>query len=140
MSSNFIAWWGAGLSTLLAIAKLWEMWRDRFRVDVGRNFTSDSEIGNEIFIRNLAAHPVILSYWELLYVSGRWPFLKFSSLKDPGPDASDVRIEAHSSITFRFADGDYFSWSAKALKGRRIYIRLHIAGRRPILKKVYDSQ
>jgi hypothetical protein len=124
----------------LAIATLWEMWRDRFRFDVGRSFTSDVEIGNDVFIRNLAAHPVILSYWELLYVSGRSPFRKFPILEDPGPDASDVLIGAHSSITFRFADGDYFSWSAKALKGRRIYIRLHIAGRRPIFKKVYNKQ
>jgi hypothetical protein len=61
----------------LAIATLWEMWRDRFRFDVGRSFTSDVEIGNDVFIRNLAAHPVILSYWELLYVSGRSPFRKF---------------------------------------------------------------
>jgi len=134
---NFIAWWGAGLSTLLALVKLWEIWRDRFRLDIGSNLTSDPEIGNEIFIRNLSGYPLILSYWELLHGSGVWPFLKLSEFESPGPDASDLRIEAHSSKSFTFSEAYHFGWSEKSLKGRKIYMRLYIAGRRPILKKVY---
>jgi hypothetical protein len=44
--TTLIAWWGAGLSTLLAIIKVWEIWRDRFQLDVSYNFRSDGNIGN----------------------------------------------------------------------------------------------
>ena len=134
---NYVAWWGAGLSTLLAVVKLWELWRDRFRIDVGHNFTSEPEIGNEIFVRNLSVKPIILSHWELLHGSGIWPFRKFTELESPGPSASDIRIEPHSSKTFTFSEVNHFDWGHKALQGRKIYMRLYVAGRRPVLKKVY---
>lgn len=134
---HYIAWWGAGLSTLLAVVKLWELWRDRFRIDVGYNFTSDPETGNEVFVRNLSAKPIILSYWELLYGEGSWPFRKLTEFESPGPDVSDTRIEPHSSKTFTFAEGSHFDWGHRTLQGRKIYMRLYVAGRRPVLKKVY---
>ena len=134
---TFLAWWGACLSTLLAVVKLWEIWRDRFRIDVGYNFTGQPDIGNEVFIRNLTGYPIILSYWELLWLSGRWPFRVESQLFTPEDDARDIRIEAHSSLTLAFKGQDHFDWGVDALKGRRIYIRLCIAGRRRILRKVY---
>ena len=134
---NYIAWWGAGLSTLLAAVKLWELWRDRFRIDVGCNLTSNPDIGNEIFIRNLSAKPVILSYWEVLYGSRAWPFRKFSEVESPGPDVYDSRIDPHSSKTLTFSEQNHFGWSRTTLKGRKIYIRLFMAGRRPVLKKIY---
>jgi hypothetical protein len=135
---NYIAWWGAALSTLLAIIKVWEVWRDRFRINIGHNFTSDPYEGNEIFVRNLAGHPIIISYWELLHGTGIWPFRKLSSFESPGPDATDIKIEAHSSKSFVFSEGEHFGWSKKYLNGRKIYIRLYIAGRSPLLKKVYE--
>lgn len=134
---SFVAWWGACLSTALAGVKLWELWRDRFRVSVSYNFTSDPDSGNEIFVRNLAQHPIILSYWEVLLVSRYPPFRKFSGVVEPSPDIRDFRIDAHSTYTLHFRYGDHFNWGVEFLKGRRIYIRLHVAGRRPILKYVY---
>lgn len=132
-----LAWWGAGLSTLLAGLKLWEIWRDRFRIDVGYNFTDSSDIGNEIFIRNLTSAPIILGYWELLRLSGRWPFRTESALATPQEDARDIRIDTHSSLTLTFRDEHHFGWGAQAMKGGRICIRLWIAGKRPVLWKVY---
>lgn len=134
---NYIAWWGACLSTLLAIVKLWELWRDRFRIDIGHSFTSEPELGNEIFVRNLSANPIILEYWALHHVSGFWPFRKFSEFESPGPDACDIRIEPHSSQSFTFNGQYHFGWSEKSLQGRKIYMRLYIVGRRPVYKKVY---
>jgi len=134
---NYIAWWGAALSTLLALVKLWELWRDRFRIDVDCNLTSMPEIGNQIFVRNLSANPMILSYWELLHGSGVWPFLRFSVFESPGPDANDIKIEPHSSKTFKFAEANYFGSGHKFLQGRKIYMRLYVAGRRPVVKKLY---
>ena len=137
--SPLIAWWGAGLSPLLATVKLWELWRDRFRLEVGYSFAGDENVGNSIHIRNLSSRPLILSYWELLYCSGRWPLREFQDITCADYDSGDRRIEPHSTLELHFAEENYFSWGHKTLKGRRIYIRLIIAGRRPILKLVYPS-
>lgn len=134
---SLIAWWGAGLSTLLAIVKLWELWRDRFRLDVGYNFAGNVEDGNTILIRNLSGKPIILPFWEVLYVSGYWPRRKFETVAYQDHDLGDRRIEPHSTLKLHFTEQNYFSWGRKALKGRKIFIRLHIAGRKPILKQVY---
>lgn len=82
--------WGAALSTMLAGIKIWEIWRDRHRVEIGYSFVDDETVGNSISIRNLSGRAFILSYWELLYGSGRWPFRKFSELRSP---TSTLRIE-----------------------------------------------
>lgn len=135
--SALIAWWGAGLSTLLAIVKVFEVWRDRFRVEVSGNFTGSESIGNEILIRNLSSRPLILTYWELLYCSGRWPRRSFESFESADFDSGDRRLEPYATHTLHFAEQNYFSWGYKVLKGRRIFIRLHVAGRRPMLRLVY---
>jgi hypothetical protein len=136
--STLIAWWGAVLSTLLALAKLWELWRDRFQIEISRNFTSSPEIGNEILIRNLSSRAFILAHWELIYGTGRWPARRFTPLASPDYyDAGDLRVEPHSTHTLPFRDEEHFDWGVDALKGRRLFIRLHIAGRRPILRLVY---
>ncbi|WP_067987333.1 hypothetical protein [Neptuniibacter pectenicola] len=134
---NYIAWWGAILSTLLACIKVWEIWSNRFRLDIGHNFTSDPIQGNDILIRNLSSKPIILEYWELHYCSRWWLLRKFEEFESPGPDACDSRIEAHSSKTLSFREQYHFSWSDKALKGRSIYIKIYIAGRKPFYRKVF---
>lgn len=137
LGTTFFAWWGAGLSSLLALAKLWEVWRDRFQVEVSFNFTSAPKIGNDIRVRNLSGRTFILAHWELLYCTGHWPARKFSHLTSREYVAEDSRVEPHSTHTLSFSEQDYFDWGVDALKGRRIFIRLHIAGRRPILRLVY---
>ena len=134
---DLIAWWGAGLSTLLALVKLWELWRDRFRINIGYNFTSCPDVGNEIHVRNLSHTPIILGSWELFYRSRLWPFRKDAPIDSAGPDACDLRIEPHSSQTLSFRESEHFDWSFKSMKGRSIYIRLFIAGRRSLAKKVH---
>lgn len=137
--STFIAWWGAGLSTLLALVKFYELWRDRARVEVSYNFTGDVNIGNEVFIRNLSNRPVILTHWELLYCSGRWPRRNFTPLESADFDTGDRRVEPYATHILHFAKQKYFGWGYKALNGRRIFILLHIAGRKPLLKFVYSQ-
>jgi hypothetical protein len=73
----------------------------------------------------------------LLYGTGRWPVRRFTHLASPDYDVGDHTVESHSTYTLPFRDEDYFDWGVDALKGRRIFIRLHIAGRRPILRVVY---
>lgn len=137
--SSLIAWWGAGLSTLLAVVKLYELWQDRFRVDVSYNFTSSESIGNEVLIRNLSNRSLILTHWELLYCSGRWPRRSFEPFASADFDAGDHKLEPYATYTLHFAEENHFSTNHKALNGRRIIIRLQIAGRKPILKLVYTQ-
>jgi len=131
------AWWGAVLSTILAAIKGWELWRNRFRVEIGGGFTSAPDIGNEVRIRNLSPNPLILVHWEVFYGSGFWPFRKEISLRDRDYDASDTTIAPVSTYTLTFADESYFSINPNRLKGRSVFIRLHIAGRGAILRKLY---
>lgn len=128
---------GAVLSTILAAVKGWELWRDRFRIEVGGSFTSAPDIGNEVRIRNLSLKPLILVHWEVFYGSGIWPFRKETSICDRDYDASDATIAPASTHTLTFAGESYFSTSHDRLKGRSVYIRLHIAGRGTIRRKLY---
>lgn len=63
------AWWGAGLSTLLALIKIWEIWKDRFRIEI--NFLDDSDetayyFYEEINIFNFHSKPIFLERWDIL--------------------------------------------------------------------------
>jgi hypothetical protein len=137
VTSDYLALWGAGLSTLLAVIKVWEMWSNRFRLEVSHTFASSPEIGNEVVIRNLSGQPVILTCWELQHRSGRWPFAKFESFESAEHDTGDVTIQAHSTYTLRFTEANHFAWSSRALRGRSIVIRLCLAGRRPTTRLVF---
>ncbi|GGJ06727.1 hypothetical protein [Halopseudomonas pertucinogena] len=132
----YIAYWGAGLSTLLALLKLWEYWQHRFRLDVSYRLTGNEYEGNQIFIRNLSDRPIILDHWELSYVKGRWFWRKLSPIAT-ATDPIQLRIEPCSSATFDFREENHFGWSAAALKGRRICIKLYVVGRKPRLKTIY---
>ncbi len=134
-----IAGWGAFLSTLLAVIKICEIWKDRHRVDVTYSFTTDEERGNTILVRNLSGRPLILTYWELLYGARSWRPREFQPMQWPDHDFGDIKIEAYSTHSLCFVDEHHFSWHDKFLKGRAIYIRLHFAGRKPVVWLVYPS-
>lgn len=134
--TTILAVWGALVSTLLAGVKLWEAWRARFRVEVVASLTGSEDLGHTVSVRNLASKPVILGYWQILRISGRWPFQKEKCLVSPGENANDTSIPAHSALSLCFRDEEHFAWGPASLKGDRIFIRLHFAGRRPMLRKV----
>jgi hypothetical protein len=136
--TSLLAMWGAFLSTLLAAVKLWELWRSRLRLDIGYNFTGSEEIGNEIIIRNLSGTPFLITYWELLWRQRTFLHWKQSHLIGPEEDNEDIKVGAHSSIKLTFREQNHFDWGVSALRGRTIFVRLHIAGKsRPVLRKVY---
>lgn len=132
----YIAYWGAGLSTLLALLKLLEYWQHRFRLDVSYRLTGSEHEGNQIFIRNLSDRPFILEHWELSYVKGRWLWRSLSPVAS-SMEPIQLRIEPSSSVTFDFKEENHFGWSTVALRGRRICIKLYVAGRKPRLRTIY---
>ncbi|MXX86186.1 MAG: hypothetical protein F4Y71_06985 [Acidobacteria bacterium] len=133
----WLALWGAAISTILGALKVRGIWKERFRIDVDALLTGSVELGNTVTIRNLGGKPVIVAYWELVWRSGWWPCRQESLLSSPAEFARDIQIAAGASHSLRFADSDYFDWSARALKGRSIWISLRVAGRkRRVLRKL----
>lgn len=135
ISTQMLALWGAVLSSILAGIKIYEFWGNRFRVNTRCNFTSDPNEGNQISIRNLNREQIILEHWELYYKKGYWPFAKLKEIASPGPESCDIHIKAHDSLTLHFTDGEHFSWRS----GRKIVIKLWIAGRRPFYRTVFKG-
>lgn len=138
---DVVAIWGAGLSTLLACVKLWELWKSRSRIEVSYNFTGTEDIGNEIILRNLSATPLLITWWDLLWQHRRW--LRWNESKRISPDEffEDLVLNGHSSSRLSFQGPTYFDWDYGSLGRDSIYIRLHIAGRsKPVLVKVYDAR
>ncbi|MCF6217248.1 MAG: hypothetical protein L3J62_01680 [Gammaproteobacteria bacterium] len=132
ISKEVLALWGAGLSTALALVKMWELWSSRSRIEVSYGFSSGPD-GNDIIIRNLSDKPMTLTYWELLFCerkSLKWiPYRN----ENPAENTRDIFISAHSSKTLNFSGQDYFEWG-QALTGKRLYLNLHIAGKRSAIK------
>lgn len=131
------AWWGAALSTLLAIVKIWELWRERFRIHAVLISTTNRDIGNEIRIRNLSPQHLIITDWELFYGARFWSSLKKKSIHGREYDADDYILAPYSTYKCTFSDELFFRTDVKHLKGRAIYLKLHFAGRRPTLRKLY---
>lgn len=136
ISKEIIALWGAGLSTFLAFIKIWEIWSARRRIEVSYSFIGVPEVGNDIIIRNLSDKPIILVYWELLFCERKC--LKWIPYKNENPaeDTSDICIAPHSTKTLNFSGPNYFEVGHKVLGSKRLYLNMHIAGRRRPLKRL----
>jgi hypothetical protein len=139
ISNEIIALWGAGLSTLLAFIKIWEIWSARRRIEVSYGFY-DADVGNDIIIRNLSDKPIIVTYWELLFCMREG--IKWVSYRNENPAefTRDIFIQGHTSKKLNFRGTDYFDWGYKALEGKRLYLILYIAGKRkPVKRLVYKG-
>src|SRR5258706_4511466 len=135
-TKDVVAVWGAGLSTILAVVKILEVWRSRTRIEVSYNFTSSSDIGNEVIIRNVTGTPLLVTYWELVWRHRSWFRWKQSKTIGPHEFYQDLKIPGHSSATLEFREQDYFDTRASSLGSDQIYVRLHIAGKsKPIVRK-----
>lgn len=133
-----LAIWGAALSTFLAGIKVWEVWRARVRIEIGYSFTSDENIGNDVIVRNLSGTPLLVTYWELVWRKRGLLGWKESHLVSPELGNEDIKVNPHSSFKLTFNEMDYFSTNHDIMAGRKIFIRLYIAGRSwPMLRKVY---
>ncbi|WP_274062040.1 hypothetical protein [Vibrio parahaemolyticus] len=123
--------WGAVLSTILFVLKLYEVWGQRFKIEVSSITRSCADQGHDISIKNLSAKPVLLEYLELYSKKGWLPFSKESYIWSPEDSWLNARIEPSDKKVYNFNQGNYFS-----LSGKKVYVRLHFAGRKPFVKKV----
>ncbi len=138
VNPDLLALWGAVLSTILALVKIWEIWSSRRRIEVSYNFIGLPEEGNDIIIRNISDKPFIITYWELLFCERKYFRWVPYRTEEPGEFAHDVSVQGHSTHILNFSGADYFDWGYKAMAGKRIYLKLHIAGnKRPVKFFVY---
>ncbi|WP_159356362.1 hypothetical protein [Methylovorus glucosotrophus] len=130
-----IATWGAVLSTILAVR---EYRKNRLQVEIGFSMASIADVGNKIIIRNNSNRPIIVTYWEIVF--RRFWFLPFFESLCAGPDEyfTDFQIPENSSKILEFSAQDYFACNPKALKGRRLYFRMRVSGKRlPFVSFLY---
>jgi hypothetical protein len=66
--SMILAIWASCVSTTLAGIKILEVWRDRLRLTASYEFAAPGYGGNKIIIENPSKTPVMISYWELLWI------------------------------------------------------------------------
>jgi hypothetical protein len=123
--------WGAGLSTILALVKIWEvLWKDRQRLKTIYNFSGQDGHTDEITIVNLSSAPVQISYWTLAWEPRYLRLSKFITDLTPADGVYAFVVAPHASHTIGFAGEDQFDWGWKAATGRRLYIRLFMYDRR----------
>ena len=141
-AQNPIALWGAILSTILAVLKIYEVWDTRTKIEVSYSICLDSAIGNEIIIRNLSDKPIIITYWELLWQHREWGRIVTESGIFADNVIVDKRLEGHTSMTISLAGDRHFSATSRnSLDKNKIYLYLYLAGySRPIRKKYYDPR
>jgi hypothetical protein len=134
---DLMAVWGGLLSTGLAGIKVFEWWRDRDRLDISFCSSSSVEHGNQIQIRNLSSRPIIIKHWELFFARDPKGKNDCEFVDHADYDDGDLTIPAHTSKQWNFCEERYFSTSDKHLRGRSIYLRLCIAGRKDLTTKLY---
>lgn len=134
---DLMAVWGGLLSTGLAGIKVYEWWRDRDRLDISFGSSSSVEHGNQIQIRNLSSRPIIIMHWQLFFAFDSKGKRDFEFVDSADYDDGDLTIAAHASKQFNFYEARYFSTSDKQVRGRSIYLRLCIAGRKDLTTKLY---
>lgn len=134
-----IALWGAVLSTALAGIKIWEVWRDRFQIELDYSFTTSSDHGSHISIHNPSARTLILKHCELLYGDQKASQRRLEHADSGDFDDPPRAIAPYATLDLHFDEERHFSWGADFLNGRRIYLRMHFAGRKPVLQLVYPT-
>lgn len=136
--TTILALWGAALSTLLGLLKVHEVWQKRqLRIEVEGTFTNYADIGNTIYLRNLGLKPIIVTYWEVVCFSGRWPQRKERSLHEAGSGypVGDIRIDAQDSHQLVFSGADHFDGMKQV-----VYLRLWVAGKsKPLLERISNT-
>lgn len=128
-----VAYWGASLSTLLFLVRVYDEYeKRRLRIEIAGSSFGTPELDDLLDIRNFGSKPIILTYWELISLSGIWPRREEQFLTDAGhgyPTYGDIQIGAQESHRVEL--------DCKLPTRTAAYVRLRIAGRnKPILKKI----
>ena len=139
--SMILAIWASLVSTALACIKVWEVWRDRLRLSTSYEFGDSEHGGNKIIIENPSKNPVMLSYWQLLWMKRRGFINEVTSGKFPDEGYCSITIPAHGRHVLEFVGPQYFEWGHSRIGDGKLFLKLDVVGRRrPLLLHVYDPR
>lgn len=119
-----LAIWGAILSTILFIVKLYETYRDRNRLHISY-VTRKS--GYEIMITNLGKTPLKIRYYELFWSQRRLFWKKTRTLLSLSENPTDITIPSYSTHTLPFYEEGHFRRTPPTGK-KKMYIDLYMIG------------
>lgn len=134
----FVAIWGSVISTVLGGIKLWETWRDRRRLTTSYSICYANDGESQIIIENPSNTPVMVTYWELLWIKGSLFRRKIIDGVFPNEGYCNITIKAHDRYVLSFEGGQQHYSGGNPTKAK-LYLKLHIAGRnRPCSYIAYD--
>lgn len=140
--ATVVAWWGAGLSTMLGTLTVYDRFFRKPVPETTYMLAGDPGVGNHIVVINTSPTPMLVKHWALYYAKpehGLWLRRDYELASPDGLDADIWTIPPHSSWSLQFVDGDHFSWGAKMARRGQLYIELRLAGRtRPLVLHVYN--
>jgi hypothetical protein len=133
--------WGAGLSTILAGIKIWEIYRDRKRMLVSYLFAGNDETGDKITLQNLSKSALMIEHWELLWVTRKFFFLKkIVPIHIFNYENGHLNLPASSTQSLDFNGQYHFNWNPEIENNVKLFIKLRIVGRKRFLMKVVNPK
>src|SRR5687768_14121391 len=141
MPITLVAIWGAALSTILVIIKIWEIYRDRKRIHVTYTLAGDSATGDNVSIYNLSKKTIRIEHWELVWVTKKF-FIgkKIVPIDAFNDEDRHLNLPANSTQPLNFNGQYHFNWTPEIETNVKLFIKLTIAGRRGFLTKpVYPN-
>lgn len=125
INKDDIAIYAAVLSTVLLIVKLYEMWKDRFRLEAWLNI-SDPREGKNLMIINLSKTPIHIKYLELTWAKSKRGCKNGKHIHIEYDFAHDIQIGPYSNNNIEFKEENDFSLKNN---NKNLYARFKIAGR-----------
>lgn len=130
----FAALWGSVISTVLAGIKIGEAWRDRRRLTTSYSISYSDNRESQIILENPSSTPVLVTYWELLWIKGR--LFRRETVDGAFPDEGycNITIKAHDRYVLSF-QGNQRRNATEA----KLYLKIYIAGRnKPLSYIAFD--
>lgn len=130
-ATEMLTYWGAGISTLLAVIKIWEVfWRDRLKIDHSYWFTGLESEADTITLYNLSPFPIQVMSWSLELRPKLFRYWLRSQELSPNYDiVSGFKIDGHSVKELEFGEEFKINFGSKVSKNYDLILNLKIAGR-----------
>ena len=143
-ASVWVAVYGAGLSTLLGVVKGFELWRDRFKIEIESSFAFNAAQGHRVIIQNVSKRDVIISNYFLYVGKKRQKIFDIHehsvSIGITYDDFKPVVVKSDGFVILNFRNSRHFPFTHEKGNGHALHIRLEIAGRRSVTRNLLSAK
>ena len=137
MTSFQIAIYGAALSTILALIKFWELWRDRLKISVAIGWNNLGPDITEVQITNSYKNPITIVWLELYWATHRRSTSKSKNIDLGMETGCRIELPAFSTKSLKFSE--QYAFDPQTGKGN-LYAKFSVAGRNsPIIVLAYKG-